>query len=276
MPKSSIDTLQRPIRKIVLGVEYDGSQYHGWQIQRKPPVATVQAALEKALAAIATDSIKVHCAGRTDAGVHGTGQIVHFETTAERPMKAWVKGTNTQLASSVRVLWAREVADDFHARHSATSRRYRYVITNSDVKPAIAFNNLTWHGFPLDERRMHLAAQALLGEHDFTSFRALACQSKTAFRNVHNITVTRQGPLIVVDIIANAFLLHMVRNIVGSLLAIGDGRQPVEWMAELLAGKDRSVAAATAAPNGLYLVKVGYPERYAIPVMPLGPCFFTD
>jgi tRNA pseudouridine38-40 synthase len=264
------------MRKIALGVEYDGSPYHGWQIQRKPPVITVQEVLEKALGAIATDPIKVHCAGRTDAGVHGTCQVVHFETNVDRPSKAWVRGTNTHLPSSVRVLWSHQVDDEFHARHSAIARRYRYVISNTDVKPAIGFNNLTWHGFPLDEHRMQQAAQALLGTRDFTSFRALACQSKTPLRNVHSVTVSRQGHLVVVDIIANAFLLHMVRNIVGSLMAIGDGRRPISWMAELLALKDRSAAAATAAPNGLYLVNVTYPDNYQLPVMPLGPCFFTD
>ncbi|ROR99968.1 tRNA pseudouridine38-40 synthase [Sinobacterium caligoides] len=273
---SSIALPQRPVRRVALGVEYDGSQYHGWQIQRKPPVPTVQAELEQALEKIANHPVSVVCAGRTDAGVHGTCQVVHFETTVDRPYKAWIRGTNTQMDPSVRVVWAKDVADDFHARFSATARRYRYVIANTAVQPGIFHKGLTWHAFPLDAERMHRAAQYLVGEQDFTSFRALACQSNTPFREVKKVQVSRRGDLVIVDIQANAFLLHMVRNIVGSLLFVGDGRREPEWIESLMALKDRSQAAATAAPNGLYLVAVDYPAAYEIPEHPLGPCFFVD
>lgn len=260
--------------RIALGIEYDGGRYFGWQ--RQAEVDSVQAQLEKALSYIANEPIEVFCAGRTDAGVHGTGQVVHFETTATRPLSAWTFGVNTQLPDDIAVRWVKEVDETFHARFSATARRYRYVIYNHQLRPGILRHGVSHYHGDIDEALMHQAAQALIGEHDFTSFRAIQCQSNTPFRNVHHVKVTRQGMYIMVDIQANAFLHHMVRNIVGSLLEIGLGNQPVTWMGDLLKLKDRTKAAATAKPNGLYLVDVTYPSKYDLPKLALGPLFMLD
>jgi len=234
----------------------------------------VQVDVEKALSFVADTPITVFCAGRTDTGVHATCQIVHFESPNARPERAWVMGANTKLPPQVRVLWAVAVDDAFHARFSATARRYRYVIDNSTVQSAVLSQGLTHQRYPLDAEAMHRAAQSLLGEQDFSSFRGAGCQSNTPFRNVHHVRVIRRDNLVIVDIAANAFLLHMVRNIVGSLMEIGMGRQSETWMAELLALKDRRLAAATAAANGLYLIDVTYPDYPDLPSLPLGP-FFT-
>ncbi|QIQ20635.1 tRNA pseudouridine(38-40) synthase TruA [Zophobihabitans entericus] len=260
--------------KIALGIEYDGSRFFGWQRQQE--VVSVQAALEKALSQVANEPIEVFCAGRTDAGVHATGQVVHFETNAPRADVAWTLGVNANLPDSVAVRWSTEVSDDFHARFSATARRYRYVICNQKYRPAILSQGMSHYYHPLDEQKMHQAAQYLLGENDFTSFRASQCQSKTPWRNIHHIKVTRQNQYVVVDIKANAFVHHMVRNIVGSLLEVGYGNKPESWIAELLAAKDRTLAAATAKAEGLYLVKVDYPEKFALPDCVLGPLFIQD
>ena len=260
--------------RIALGVEYDGSNYFGWQ--RQAEVDSVQAQLEKALSYIANKSVEVLCAGRTDSGVHGTGQVVHFETDVVRPMSAWTFGVNTQLPDTIAVRWAKEVDDSFHARFSATARRYRYIIYNHVLRPGILRQGVSHYHGDIDESRMHQAAQLLLGEHDFTSFRAVQCQSNTPFRNVHHVRVTRQGMYIMVDIKANAFLHHMVRNIVGSLIEVGLGNQPLDWLGQLLMAKDRNLAAATAKPNGLYLVDVTYPEQYDLPKLALGPLFMLD
>ncbi len=263
-----------PRIKFALGIEYDGHNYYGWQRQHE--VASVQERLEKALSQVANEPIAVQCAGRTDSGVHATGQIVHFETHADRKDVAWTMGVNGNLPSDIAVRWVKRVDDEFHARFSATARRYRYVIYNHRYRPAILHYGVTHYHQPLDESRMHRAAQSLLGENDFTSFRAMSCQSSTPMRNVSHIKVTRKGSYVVVDIKANAFVHHMVRNIVGSLLEIGCGNQPENWMAELLAAKDRTLAAATAKAEGLYLVDVDYPEHFGLPVIPLGPLFLED
>jgi tRNA pseudouridine38-40 synthase len=213
----------------------------------------------------------VQCAGRTDAGVHGFAQVVHFDAPVERSAKAWVMGANANLPEDVRVHWAMAVGADFHARFSALARRYRYIIANLPVRPALLGNQLTWQRRPLDHTKMHQAAQCLLGEQDFSAFRAAACQSTSPMRNVHTVTVHRSGDLVVVDIKANAFLHHMVRNIAGSLMAVGAGRQPPQWLAQVLAGGDRTVAADTAPADGLYLVDVEYPARFALPATPYGP-----
>lgn len=260
--------------RVALGIEYDGSGFFGWQ--RQADVVSVQAQLEKALSYVANESIEVFCAGRTDSGVHGTGQVVHFDTTAKRPLTAWTLGINANLPDTIAVRWAKEVDDSFHARFSATARRYRYVIYNHQLRPGILRSGVSHYHGDIDETLMHQAAQLLLGENDFTSFRAIQCQSNTPFRNVHNVTVTRQGMYVMVDIQANAFLHHMVRNIVGSLLEVGLGNKPIEWITELLALKDRNQAAATAKPNGLYLVDVTYPEQYQLPKLALGPLFMLD
>ena len=239
-------------------------------------MTTVQAQLESALAKVANSAVRVHCAGRTDTGVHACGQIIHFDAPVSRSVKAWVLGTNTHLPESIRVVWATLVPPDFHARFSALSRRYRYMISNTRVGPALLSGQLSWQRRPLDAEMMHREAQALLGERDFSSFRAASCQSTTAMRNVHFIDVTRRGQLVMIDIQANAFLHHMVRNIAGSLMAVGTGRQGQGWLAELMALKDRNKAADTAPPDGLYLVRVEYPEVYALPEQAIGPLLMSN
>ncbi|PYG50219.1 tRNA pseudouridine(38-40) synthase [Pantoea sp. AG1095] len=260
--------------KLALGIEYDGSRYYGWQRQNE--VRSVQEKLEKALSKVADHPVVVFCAGRTDAGVHGTGQVVHFETTSPRADAAWTLGVNVNLPDDIAVRWVKAVPDEFHARFSATARRYRYVIYNHRLRPAILGNGITHYYHPLDAEKMQRAGQALIGENDFTSFRAVQCQSRTPWRNVMHLNVTRHGPYVVVDIKANAFVHHMVRNIVGSLMEIGTGNQPEEWMATLLAAKDRKLAAATAKAEGLYLVAVDYPSHFALPQPALGPLFLAD
>lgn len=271
---SEVELPTQPMLKIALGIEYDGSRYYGWQRQQE--VTSVQACLEKALSKVADASIGVFCAGRTDAGVHATGQVVHFETAAQRKDAAWTMGVNSHLPPDIAVRWVKEVSSDFHARFSATARRYRYIIYNHRYRPAVLQQGVTHFYHPLDADRMHRAAQAILGENDFTSFRAVQCQSRTPWRNVKHVKVTRYGEYIVVDIKANAFVHHMVRNIVGSLMEIGCGNQDEHWMGELLAQKDRSLAAATARAEGLYLVAVDYPESFALPRPPMGPLFLAD
>ncbi|MCL1039932.1 tRNA pseudouridine(38-40) synthase TruA [Shewanella submarina] len=260
--------------RIALGVEYDGSGFYGWQRQQE--VDSVQAQLEKALSIVANEPIELQCAGRTDAGVHATGQVVHFDTNAIRKEGAWTMGVNANLPDGIAVRWAKQVDDEFHARFSATARRYRYIIYNHNFRPGIHRHGVSHYHGVIDEKRMNMAAQALIGEQDFTSFRAIQCQSKTPFRNVHKVTVTRQGMYIIVDIQANAFLHHMVRNIVGSLLEIGLGNQPLDWMRTLLDMKDRTKAAATAKPHGLYLVDVTYPQEFELPKLAMGPLFLPD
>ena len=225
---------------------------------------------------MANEPISVCCAGRTDAGVHGTGQVVHFDTTAVRKDAAWTLGVNANLPGDIAVRWVKAVPDDFHARFSATARRYRYVIYNQRLRPAVLSQGVTHFYEPLDAQRMQRAAQCLIGENDFTSFRAVQCQSRTPWRNVMHINVSRYGAYVVVDIKANAFVHHMVRNIVGSLMEVGAGHQPESWIAELLAAKDRTLAAATAKAEGLYLVSVDYPDRFDLPKPPMGPLFLAD
>jgi tRNA pseudouridine38-40 synthase len=238
-------------------------------------VDTIQEALEKSLSTIANAPIKVQCAGRTDAGVHASEQIVHFDTPADRDEKAFVCGGNTQLPPDIAIHWAKPVPPAFNARFSATARRYRYLILNTPTRSALLSRGVTWVSQPLDAVLMQEAAQALIGELDFTSYRAVACQSLTPMRNVHFIEVSRRGDMVIIDIQANAFLLHMVRNIAGVLLAIGAGRQPVDWARQVLAAKDRRVGAATAAPDGLYLVGVSYPAHFQLPHSEPGPYFLN-
>ena len=214
--------------KIALGIEYDGARYFGWQ--RQDEVESVQQTLETALSKVANEPVEVFCAGRTDSGVHGTGQVVHFETDAIRPMQAWCFGTNANLPDDIAVKWAVEVDDSFHARFSATARRYRYIILNQKLRSAILPKGVSHYHVDLDHEKMHEAGQYLLGENDFTSFRAAKCQSHTPWRNVHHLQVSRRQNYIIVDIQANAFVHHMVRNIVGSLIEVGQGKQPPIWI----------------------------------------------
>ncbi|HAS3610041.1 TPA: tRNA pseudouridine(38-40) synthase TruA [Vibrio cholerae] len=260
--------------RIALGIEYDGTHYYGWQRQRE--VKSVQEALEKALSKIANHPVEVQCAGRTDAGVHGTGQVVHFDTSAERQMVAWTMGANANLPKDIAVRWAMAVPDKFHARFSATARRYRYVIYNHVYRPGILNSGVSHYHDELDVEKMQQAGQYLLGENDFTSFRAVHCQSRSPWRNVMHLNVTRHGRYVVIDIKANAFVHHMVRNITGSLIAVGRGEQKPEWIQWLLAQKDRTLAAATAKAEGLYLVSVDYPAHFGLPEMPIGPLFLPD
>lgn len=258
--------------RIALGIEYSGQNYYGWQRQQSMP--TVQGHLEKALSKIADQPIQVTCAGRTDAGVHATGQVVHFDTDVDRAEPAWTLGVNSNLPKDIAVRWMHPVADTFDARFSATARRYRYVIYNSPTRPAILAPGVTHIYHALDVARMQEAAPLLLGEHDFSAFRAAHCQSNTPFRDLRYIDVVQRGSYILVEVMANAFLHHMVRNIVGSLIVIGQGEQAPEWMSQLLLNKDRTQAAATAKPNGLYLVDVTYPQAFALPRWPWGPAFW--
>lgn len=260
--------------RVVLGVEYDGSHFHGWQAQ--PGLRTVQGEIQQALSKVADQDIKIHCAGRTDTGVHATAQVVHFDTTAKRNLQAWIYGGNSHLPKDVSILWAKQVDDDFHARFEATSRHYRYVIYNHPIRSSLYHQTVTWQYRPLDHELMHKAAQSFIGEHDFTSFRAIACQSKSPFRNVTEFTVRRRGDLVVLDVKANAFLHHMVRNLTGVLLTIGSGKREVAWAKQVLEAKDRSLGAETAPPYGLYLVDVAYPDKYKLPKAPIGPMFLTD
>ena len=260
--------------RVALGVEYNGVRYSGWQ--RQSHVNSVQQEVEKALSRICNHPVEVVCAGRTDAGVHGTGQIIHFETEASRDMVAFTMGMNTLLPKDIAIRFAQPVAVDFHARFSATARRYRYIIYNSPFRGAVLSEGVTHFHHPLDEVKMQEACQYLIGTHDFTSFRAIHCQANTPTRTIHHLSVARQGNYVVIDIKANAFLHHMVRNITGSLMDIGIHKQQPIWLKELLDCKERAKASATAKAAGLYLVDVDYPEEFNIPKMPLGPLFLPD
>ncbi|MBL4820491.1 MAG: tRNA pseudouridine(38-40) synthase TruA [Gammaproteobacteria bacterium] len=259
--------------RIALGVEYDGSHFSGWQKQAAPELPTVQRALEKALSRIADRPVALTCAGRTDKGVHATAQVVHFDCDIDRGSRAWETGTNSLLPPSVRVIWSKVVAEDFHARFKATARRYLYLLYDAPVAPALLADQLTYVNRQLDIERMHEAARHLIGEHDFSAYRAAGCQSRTPDRCIHLINVQRKNRYIVVDIQANAFLQHMVRNIVGMLLEVGRGERGPNWAGELLQSRDRTAGGVTAPAAGLYLVQVTYPEEYGLPQVELGPSF---
>ena len=249
--------------KIAAGVEYRGTDFEGWQ--RQSGGRTVQECIENALSSIADQPLEVHCAGRTDSGVHAVQQVIHFETTARRENHSWVLGANTQLPGDVNLNWAIPVDDEFHARFSAISRHYRYYILNRNTRPSVFKDFLTWSIDKLDEGRMSKAAVCLHGKHDFTSFRATSCQSKTPVRNIFRIDVSRQNDLIIIDVEANAFLHHMVRNIAGVLMMIGSGDKPVSWAGDVLEARDRTLGGVTAPPNGLFLMDVKYHEKFRIP-----------
>lgn len=256
--------------RIALGIEYDGSRFSGWQ--RQTHAVGVQQVLEEALSSVADHPVKVVCAGRTDAGVHATAQVVHFDTEAERSPRAWVLGATCKLPPEVCVTWAQPVTEAFHARFSATGRRYRYVILNRPVRPALLHGRVCWEYGPLDDTRMAAAAVCLRGDHDFSSFRAQGCQARHPRREIYSLDIWRQGEFIYLDVAANAFLHHMVRNIAGTLMAVGRGERPAEWVSEVLAARDRSVAGVTASATGLYLVQVQYPERFGVPQAARLPC----
>lgn len=274
VPSAAAEVAAAGVFRIALGVEYKGARYRGWQRQ-EAGVPSVQAALEKALSRVAAEPVGVICAGRTDAAVHASGQVVHFDTRVERPLKAWVMGANANLPGDVSVTWARLMPADFHARFKACARRYRYVIYNDPVRPAHLAEEVTWNHRPLDVARMREAARALVGTHDFTSFRAVQCQAKSPVKTVHHLEVIEHGRFIVLDIRANAFLHHMVRNFAGVLMTIGAGERPVEWAAQVLAACDRRAGGVTAHPYGLYLVRVEYPAEFELPERYLGPHFLS-
>jgi tRNA pseudouridine38-40 synthase len=249
--------------RIALGVEYDGSQYFGWQSQASGH--TVQDELQVALSGIANEPISVIAAGRTDTGVHALEQVVHFNTNVERPLTAWVRGVNALLPSSIAVLWAHPVPEEFHARFSAQARSYRYLLINRSVRNALRYGKAGWFHAPLNVEKMCEAAQYLLGEHDFSALRAAECQAKSPIKNLAQLDIQKQGDTIIFDLSANAFLHHMVRNIVGCLVSVGKGKHPPQWMREVLEGKERSLAAPTFAPDGLYLYRVTFDAKWELP-----------
>jgi len=249
--------------RFAAGLEYDGRAYSGWQFQ--PGLHTLQDAVQRALSRVADAPIDCICAGRTDAGVHALAQVVHFDSDAARTERAWRLGANTYLPPDVSLVWVREVPEQFHARFSATARSYRYVILNRDSRPGLATGRATWERRPLEVERMHAAAQVLVGEHDFSAFRAIECQSRSPVRLLERIDVTRDAEWVTIAVTANAFLHHMVRNIAGLLMSVGCGDSPPERVTAVLASRDRKVNAATAPPDGLYLSTVRYPAEFGLP-----------
>lgn len=249
--------------RYALGIEYDGARFCGWQIQNHSP--SVQHSVEKALEAVADHPVSVICAGRTDTGVHARGQVAHFDSPSKRSERQWVLGVNSNLPDTVRVLWTRQVDESFHARFGAYSRSYRYTIMNRWVRPAIGVDYYGWCRETLDEKRMHRAAQVLQGRHDFSAFRSAGCSAQHAIREVTDIAVSRDAEVVTFDISANAFLYHMVRNIVGSLIPVGTGERSIEWFAEVFQGRDRTLAGVTAEPQGLCFMNVRYDPRYNLP-----------
>ncbi len=257
-------------RRLAVGLEYDGARFAGWQLQ--PGLATIQGHVQRALGSVADHPVEATCAGRTDAAVHASGQVAHFDTTSDRPMRGWVLGANGELPPEIAVLWAVEVDAEFHARHSAVARSYRYCVLQRATRPALLRERVWWLRSPLDATVMHEAAQQLVGEHDFSAFRAAECQSKTARRRIVSISVHADGELVTIEVTANAFLHHMVRNIVGTLVPLGTGEQRPSWAGEVLASGDRARAGITAPAHGLYLERVCYPPALGIPeFVPLEP-----
>lgn len=257
--------------RIALGIEYNGQAFCGWQYQDHSP--SVQAVIEQALGKVANHPVRVICAGRTDTGVHASEQVIHFDTGAERTEYSWIHGANANLPKSVTVLWARQVDEAFHARFSAVGRAYRYIILNRRIRPSWLNGLVSWEYRALDEKRMQQAANYLVGEHDFSSYRALGCQAKSPVRTVRKLAIERHDEFIYLDIEANAFLHHMVRNISGVLMSIGAGEQEPAWAERVLELRDRTLGGVTAPPDGLYLVRVDYPAEFAIPVSPRLPAY---
>ena len=249
--------------RIAAILEYDGSRFSGWQ--RQEQARTVQAVVEEALSKVADEIIRVTVAGRTDAGVHAAGQVIHFDTSAARSDYSWVRGTNSNLPSEVALLWAGPVEDGFHARFSATGRHYHYIILNRPIRPTYLAQRVTHEYRLLDVAAMQRASQYLLGEHDFTSFRATECQAKSPVRELRALDVTRHGDMVHIRAHANAFLQHMVRNIAGVLMTVGAGEHEPSWAKEVLEARDRRAGGVTAAPDGLYLREIEYPETFKLP-----------
>lgn len=275
LPTTAADSAAVGIFKVALGVEYKGSRYRGFQRQRAG-VPSIQESLEKALSKVAGGApVTLSCAGRTDALVHASGQVVHFDTPVERSMHAWVMGANMNLPGDISVTWAKLMPAHFDARFCAMARRYRYVIYNDQIRPAHMAEEVTWNHRPLDAGRMAEAARVFLGTHDFSAFRARQCQAKSPIKTVHHLRILQHGHFIILDIRANAFLHHMVRNIAGVLMTIGAGERPVEWAREVLETGVRRTGGVTAHPYGLYLVEVDYPPEFDLPARYLGPHFLS-
>lgn len=260
--------------RYAIGIDFNGRGYRGWQTQQ-PGVKSVQETLEKAIGRVANHPVTVIAAGRTDAGVHGAGMIAHFDSDAARNERSWLLGVNTQLPEDIALRWICPVGDDFHARFKAVARRYRYVIYNHPLRSSLLAGMVTWHYHTLDLARMQAAAVHLVGRHDFSSFRAIGCQARHPNRDVHFLTLVQKGPLIVLDIQADGFLHHMVRNIAGVLMAIGQGKAEPDWAREVLQARDRTLGGVTAPPDGLYFVDALYPEPFRLPRDPLGPAFLA-
>lgn len=249
--------------RVALGIEYDGTSYNGWQRQKTG--LGVQQRVEEALEVVANHPVEVICAGRTDTGVHASGQVVHFDTRSERSERGWLLGANTNLPDDVSVCWVAPVSDDFHARFSATSRSYRYLILNRLPRSPLHRHRAWWVYEPLDAESMHGAAQRLLGEHDFSAFRAAGCQASSAVRTISDISVRREDDWLILEVAANAFLQHMVRNIAGTLATVGLGEQPEDWVTKVLEGRDRKAGGIAAPPHGLTLTGVTYPAAFGLP-----------
>ncbi|MGB5740588.1 MAG: tRNA pseudouridine(38-40) synthase TruA [Woeseia sp.] len=249
--------------RLAMGIEYDGTSYNGWQRQRVGH--GVQAVLEKALTIVANEAIEVFCAGRTDTGVHATAQVVHFDTNAMRGERGWLLGANSNLPDDVNVCWVRPVPDTFHARYSANARSYRYLILNRLVRSSLLRHRAWWVHSPLNVQRMQQAAHLLLGEHDFSAFRAAGCQARSTVREITELTVERHAEWLTITVTANAFLQHMVRNISGLLVAVGAGDRPPVWAGEVLASLDRTQGGVTAPAHGLTLIDVSYPDSIELP-----------
>lgn len=263
------------MQRVAVSVEYNGARFHGFQGQ-PGGVPTVQQELEKALSGVADEPITLVCAGRTDAGVHATAQVIHFDTLAQRPEKAWVMGARHYLPDTISINWAKNVTPQFHARFSAQARTYRYLISDRRQGSGLLNHQITFSHRALDVALMQAGAGYLVGEHDFTSFRAVQCQAHSPVRCIHHLHIIRRGDLILLEVKANAFLHHMVRNIAGVLMAVGAGNAAPTWVAEVLAAKDRTAGGVTAKPHGLYLVGVDYPASFDLPETSPGPLFITE